>query len=260
VSGVDGGELLAVATEAALEAGALLRARFEAGPEAHVASKSTPTDPVSDADLASQHAIRTLLARRRPDDGFLGEEEGAEEPGSSGLRWVVDPLDGTVNFLYGIPQWCVSIAVLDEHGALAAAIHDPIGEELFTAVRGELPRRNGRELAHRGGRSPALGRALVATGFSYDAEVRAQQGALMARLLPVVRDIRRFGSAALDLAWTAGGRCDAYYERGVKAWDIAAGVLVCEGVGLTASEVRGGLLVAPAPLARELTEILDGTP
>jgi myo-inositol-1(or 4)-monophosphatase len=100
----------------------------------------------------------------------------------------------------------------------------------------------------------------VATGFSYDAQVRAQQAALMARLLPAVRDIRRFGSAALDLAWTASGRCDAYYERGVKAWDIAAGVLVCEGVGLTASEVGGGLLVAPAPLARELTAILAGTP
>jgi myo-inositol-1(or 4)-monophosphatase len=260
VSGVDGSELLAVASEAALTAGALLRARFEAGPEAHVSSKSTPTDPVSDADLASQHAIRTLLAQRRPQDGFLGEEEGVDQPGSSGLRWVVDPLDGTVNFLYGIPQWCVSIAVVDERGALAAAIHDPIGEELFTAVRGELPRRNGRELVHRGERSPALGRALVATGFSYDAQVRAQQAALMARLLPAVRDIRRFGSAALDLAWTASGRCDAYYERGVKAWDIAAGVLVCEGVGLTASEVGGGLLVAPAPLARELTAILAGTP
>jgi myo-inositol-1(or 4)-monophosphatase len=253
-------ELLEVASEAALGAGALLRARFEAGREPRIASKTTPTDPVSQADLASQHAIRALIAARRATDGFLGEEEGADRHGSSGLRWVVDPLDGTVNFLYGIPQWSVSVAVLDAQGALAGVIHDPLGGETFTAVRGELPRRNGVVLPRLEPPAPALGAALVATGFAYDERVRAQQGEVVARLLPRVRDIRRFGSAALDLAWTAMGRYDAYFERGVKLWDIAAGVLVCECVGLLARDIDDGILVAPEPLLDRLAEIITGAP
>jgi myo-inositol-1(or 4)-monophosphatase len=248
-------ELLEVAGEAAAQAGALLRARFEAGREARIASKSTPTDPVSEADLASQRAIRALIAQRRPADAFLAEEEGADQRGSSGLRWVVDPLDGTVNFLYGIPQWCVSVAVLDEQGALAGVIHDPIAGDTFAAVRGERPTHNGVELP-RLERPPELGQALVATGFAYDERVRAQQGELVARLLPLVRDIRRFGSAALDLAWTAMGRYDAYFERGVKLWDIAAGVLVCECAGLAVREIDDGILVAPPPLLERLAEII----
>src|SRR6202035_3236073 len=196
---------------AALRGGTLLRARFEAGHEQRIASKTTPTDPVSAADLASQHAIRELIALRRPADAFLAEEEGADQTGSSGLQWVVDPLDGTVNFLYGIPQWCVSVAVLDAEGTLAGVVHDPVGGETFAAVRGERPRRNGVELPGLGDRSPELGQALVATGFAYYARVRAEQGEIVARLLPQVRDIRRFGSAALDLAWTAMGRYDAYF-------------------------------------------------
>ena len=253
-------ELLEVASEVAQRAGALLRARFEAGHELRIATKSTPTDPVSQADLASQHAIRALIAERRPTDGFLAEEEGADQGGSSGLRWVVDPLDGTVNFLYGIPQWCVSVAVLDAEGALAGVIHDPLGGEVFTAVRGKLPSRNGVLLPRLEQPAPALGAALVATGFAYDERVRAQQGEVIARLLPQVRDIRRFGSAALDLAWTAMGRYDAYFERGVKLWDIAAGVLVCEGVGLLVREIDGGILVAPAPLVDRLADIIAGAP
>jgi myo-inositol-1(or 4)-monophosphatase len=250
------GELLDVATEAALTAGALLRARFEAGREASVSSKTTPTDPVSEADLESQHAIRALLSRRRPQDGFLAEEEGADQGGSSGLRWVVDPLDGTVNFIYGIPQWSVSVAVCDERGALAGAIHAPVSGETFTAVRGELPKRNGTELPWRGDVAPAMSKALVATGFAYEAGVRAEQAELLTRLLPLVRDIRRFGSAAMDLAWTAMGRYDAYFERGVKLWDIAAGALVCESVGLVAREIEGGILVSPPSLLESLVAIV----
>jgi len=256
VSEVDAGALLAVACDAAAAAGALLRARFEAGPEAHVSSKSTPTDPVSDADRESQRAIRRLLAERRPHDGLLAEEDGARERGSSGLVWVVDPLDGTVNFLYGIPQWCVSIAVADEQGTLAGVVHDPIAAETFTAVRGGRPWRNGTQLAHRGDRSPQLEQSLLATGFSYDAALRAKHGALVAELLPRVRDIRRFGAAALDLAWTAMGRYDAFYERALKPWDSAAGLLICECVGLSASEIDGGLLVAPTALAQELEALI----
>jgi myo-inositol-1(or 4)-monophosphatase len=258
VSDDDPRVLLEVAGEAALRAGALLRARFERGREADVASKTTPTDPVSEADLASQRAIRALIAQRRPEDAFLAEEEGTDQLGSSGLRWVVDPLDGTVNFLYGIPQWCVSVAVLDAQGALAGVIHDPIAAETFAAVRGERPTRNGLELARRDDRAPAMGLALVATGFAYDERVRAQQGEVLARLLPLVRDIRRCGSAALDLAWTAMGRYDAYFERGVKLWDIAAGALVCECAGLAVREIDGGILVAAAPLADALEEIIAG--
>ena len=251
-------ELLDVAGEAALHAGTLLRERFEAGREQRIASKSTPTDPVSAADLASQRAIRALIARRRPEDAFLAEEEGADQTGSSGLRWVVDPLDGTVNFLYGIPQWCVSVAVFDALGALAGVIHDPISGETFAALRGELPSRNGVTVARRDDPAPVLGQALVATGFAYYERVRAEQGELIARLLPLVRDIRRFGSAALDLEWTAIGRYDAYFERGVKLWDIGAGVLVCECAGLVAREIDDGILVAPAPLVDRLAEIIAG--
>jgi myo-inositol-1(or 4)-monophosphatase len=256
VSEVDAGALLAVASDAAAMAGALLRARFEAGPEAHVSSKSTPTDPVSEADLESQRAIRRLLIERRPQDGLLAEEAGADARGSSGLIWIVDPLDGTVNFLYGIPQWCVSVAVADERGTLAGVVHDPISGETFTAVRGELPRRNGAVLEHRGEHSPPLEHSLLATGFSYDAALRAKHGRLVAELLPQVRDIRRFGAAALDLAWTAMGRYDAFYERALKRWDSAAGLLVCECAGLSSAEIDGGLLVAPKALADQLGAII----
>ncbi|HEY7965518.1 MAG TPA: inositol monophosphatase family protein [Solirubrobacteraceae bacterium] len=254
---VDAAELLALAERAARRAGALLAARFEAGRETSVASKSTPTDPVSEADLASQRAIRELLAAERPEDSFLGEEEGADQRGSSGIRWVVDPLDGTVNYLYGIPQWCVSIAAFDEHGALAGVVHDPLHSETFTALRGGRAACNGAELAWRGDLVVELGQSLLATGFAYDPALRARQGELVARLLPQVRDIRRFGSAALDLAWTAIGRHDAFYERGVKLWDTAAGVLVCEAVGLAAADVGGGTLVAQSELLGRLAAIIE---
>jgi myo-inositol-1(or 4)-monophosphatase len=255
---VDPAELLDVAGEAAQTAGALLRARFEAGRESRVAAKTTPTDPVSEADLASQRAIRALLSKRRPQDGLLAEEEGADQEGSSGLRWVVDPLDGTVNFLYGLPQWSVSVAVCDERGAVAGVIHAPMSGETFSAVRGELPRRNGVELDWRGDAAPELGKALVATGFAYASQVRAEQAELLTRLLPLVRDIRRFGVASLDLAWTAMGRYDAYFERGVHPWDIAAGALMCESVGLVVREIEDGMMAAPASLVDTLSEIIGG--
>jgi len=251
-------ELLDVAQEAARMAGALLRERFEAGREAHVSSKSSPTDPVSDADLASQRAIRELLERRRPDDGLLAEEEGARETGSSGLRWVVDPLDGTVNFLYGIPQWCVSIAVSDDLGTLAGVVHDPLAQETFTAVRGGPSARNGIELASRADDRLPLEQALIATGFAYDAPTREAQGKIVARLLPAVRDIRRFGSCALDLAHTAAGRFDGFYEHDREPWDTAAGVLICRGVGLEVRDLTRGVLVATPLIADAFVALADG--
>ncbi len=274
-------ELLDVAVEAARMAGGLLAERVRRGAEREVSSKSTPTDLVSEADLASERAIRALLAERRPGDGFVGEE-GDHEPGSSGMEWVVDPLDGTVNFLFGLPQWCVSVAVRDAEQTLAGAIYDPNRNEIFTATsdgRGRLSGDAGvvdllgsrtqhavaAQAEDRAGeRATELGAALLATGFAYDARVRAAQARVVERLLPRVRDIRRFGSAALDLAWTAAGRYDAYFERTVKPWDIAAGVLVCERAGLAVAELPEledlpwGILVAPPSLLGELLDLVGG--
>jgi myo-inositol-1(or 4)-monophosphatase len=258
VTDADPQELLAIAVETARTAGSRLRERFEAGREGRVASKSTPTDPVSEADLESQHTILAMLGERRPDDAFMGEEEGADAAGSTGLRWIVDPLDGTVNFLYGIPQWSVTIAVRDHAGTLAGVVHDPVAGETFSAVRGEPPRRNGAPLPSRASHAPPLSQSLIATGFAYAADVRAEQGAIIARLLPEVRDIRRLGSAALDLCGTALGRYDAYFERGVHIWDIAAGELICAGVGLELREIPEGILAAPPALVEPLARIILG--
>ncbi|HEY5197534.1 MAG TPA: inositol monophosphatase family protein [Solirubrobacteraceae bacterium] len=252
-------ELLAVAVAAAELAGGLLRERFEAGGERTLATKSTPTDLVSEADLTAQRAIRGLLDERRPGDGFLGEE-GGDAKGESGLRWIVDPLDGTVNFLFGIPQWCVSVAVCDSDGGLAGVVFDPMRGETFAGVRGDRPRLNGSIMVPRS--ATDLRMAMVATGFGYDAEIRVAQGRVVAGLIDRVRDIRRFGSAALDMAWTAAGRYDAYYERGVKPWDVAAGEILCRSAGLELRDMPAtqtlpyGILVAPPALAGELHDLV----
>lgn len=252
--------LLAVAVEAATSAGALLSERVRNGAESQVSSKSTPTDLVSEADLASERLIRETLAYARPTDGFLGEEGGGGE-GSSGLCWVVDPLDGTVNFLFGIPQWCVSIAVRDDHGPLAGAIFDPCRNELFCATRRNSPTLNGTLL--KPSDREQLSTAMLATGLAYDANVRVAQTEVLTRIVPLVRDIRRFGSAALDLAWTAAGRYDAYFERTVKPWDIAAGTLICERAGLTVLELPEreslpfGVLASVPALAGPLLELVS---
>jgi len=269
--------LLELAIEAARLGGGLLVERAAGGAESSVASKSTPTDLVSEADVASQRAIRALLRERRPGDGFLGEEEGESETGTSGLRWIVDPLDGTVNFLFGIPQWSVSVAVADEKGTVAGAVYDPNREELFAATRGgpallhgpggERSALSGRSVDPHGagageGSAEGLQTAMVATGLAYDAEVRGRQAEVMAALIPRVRDIRRFGSAALDLCWTAAGRFDAYYERSVKTWDVAAGELVCRSAGLEIRELPEtdglpwGILAGRPGLAAALQDIV----
>ncbi len=251
-------ELLEAAQAAAHTAAAVLVERF-GGPGVDVRAKSTPTDLVSEADEAAEHALREALAVRRPDDAVLGEE-GGDVAGSSGLRWVVDPLDGTVNFLFGIPHWCVSVACEDAEGTVVGVIHDPLRGETFAAVRGGPLTLDGEPVVP--ARRPELATAMVATGFHYDARVREIQAHVAARLLPRVRDVRRLGSAALDLAWTACGRYDAYYERGLNPWDRAAGALMCERAGLRLRElpVAGvlpdGLLVAPASLLDALAELV----
>jgi myo-inositol-1(or 4)-monophosphatase len=251
-------QLLEVAREAAAIAGDLLLEHYRR-PRRGVEAKSTPTDLVSEADLAAERAIRDLLAKRRPDDGVLGEE-GGDEQGSSGLRWVVDPLDGTVNFLFRIPQWAVSIACEDAEGGIVGVVRDPIRSQEFTVVRGGPPMLDGQPVQPSD--RDELATAMIATGFAYDADTRAKQGEIVARLLPKVRDIRRLGSAALDIAWTASGLYDAYYEFGVQPWDSAAGIPMCRAAGLEVHHLpardglRQGLLIAPPSIAGELRAIV----
>jgi myo-inositol-1(or 4)-monophosphatase len=252
-------ELLAVAEEAALAAGTLLRERFEAGVERALRTKSTPTDLVSEADLASEEAIRAVLSARRPHDAVLGEE-GGRQGDDDALLWVVDPLDGTLNFLQGIPAWCVSVAVRDAEGALAGAVLDPLRGELFCASRDGEARLG--EAALSGSACTELARAIVGTGFAYDAAVRAAQGQVVARLLPRVGNLRRVGACALDLAWAAAGRLDAFYERGVQEWDVAAGELLCAQAGLVVERMPAsdggpaGILAAPEALADDLRALV----
>lgn len=252
---VDTAELLQVAEQAARDAGAILLERFTAGADAigEVYVKSTATDLVSEADLAAERAIRVVLAQACPDDAVMGEE-GDDTPGTSGRRWIVDPLDGTINYLYGLPNWCVSVAC----EGLAGVVYDPIADELFaTPLRpGEPATVNGVPL--RATAPATLSQSLIATGFGYAADVRARQAPIVAALLPQVRDIRRAGAAALDLAWSAAGRLDGYYEFGVKPWDIAAGTLLCAASGLDVHALAGddvlpaGILVAGPAIAADL--------
>ncbi|MGN6188267.1 MAG: inositol monophosphatase family protein [Conexibacter sp.] len=264
-------ELLEVARAAARAAAAELLARYERT-AAGLATKTSATDPVSDADRAAEQAIRALLAQRRPGDAILGEEGGetagsAAAGGASGVRWVVDPLDGTVNYLFGYPQWSVSVAAEDASGAtLAGVVLDPLRDEEIGATRSGPLLRDGVPVAVGDGARPrasTLDVALVATGFAYDARVRARQAEVLLDVMPRARDVRRGGSAALDLAWTALGRVDAYWERGVKPWDVAAGALLCGRAGLELHELPAGgglpsgLLAAPPAFAGELLALVS---
>jgi myo-inositol-1(or 4)-monophosphatase len=251
-------ELLAVAREAATAAATELRERFGRHADG-VRAKSTPTDLVSDADLAAEAAIRGILTDRRPGDAILAEEGGASGDGE--LRWIVDPLDGTINFLFGIPVFAVSIACEDRLGTLVGVVLDPIRDECFAATRSGPTSLNGVPLAPQR-HADSLSRALVATGFGYDSRVRARQAEVVSRVLPRVRDIRRAGAAALDLCWCAAGRYDAYYERGLHTWDLAAGGLVAERTGLELRKLAEtaddpwGVAVAPPALIDGLLELV----
>jgi myo-inositol-1(or 4)-monophosphatase len=233
-------DLAALCERAARAAGALLLERASRPPVA-VESKSTSTDMVSEADVAAQACILELIGAERPDDAILGEE-GVQRPGTTGLRWVVDPLDGTTNFLYRYPLWAVSIACEDAEGPVAACVYDPSRDEGFVAARGAGATVNGRPIAVSALGDPA--QALVGTGFGYAAERRARQVEQLAGVIAHVRDIRRGGSAALDLAYTACGRLDGYFESGLQHWDWAAGALLVREAG-------GRCEVGPGPLDAE---------
>lgn len=251
--------LAELAVTAAHDAGRLLTdhaARLAAGEDLGVGAKATPTDLVSDADRAAERAIADGILAACPDDGFLGEEGQASRRGTTGRRWVIDPLDGTINFLHGLASWAVSIAVEDDHGVLAGVVHQPTTGDTFRAARGCGATLDGRPLAVT--EVTGLADILLATGFAYDAAIRVDQGRDLAGLLPQVRDIRRAGSAALDLAWCAAGRLDGYLEFGLQPWDWAAGrLLVTEAGGRVSLTTRrlGGRdqpgLVAGGPTAHD---------
>jgi myo-inositol-1(or 4)-monophosphatase len=256
--------LLRIAADAASEAGALLASwRGDVRPDV-VETKSSPTDVVTEMDRRSEALITERIRAVRPGDTVLGEEGGqtagdsfpadasggggagggaaggeAAEPGL--VRWVVDPLDGTVNYLYGLPEWCVSIAAEVDGVVVAGVVEVPRLGETFTAVAGQGAwlHRNGTAVALRCNPGVELGQALVGTGFGYAAGRRQVQGEVVAALLPYVRDIRRAGSAAVDLCSVAAGRLDAFFERGLNDWDFAAGGLIAREAGATVGGLAG---------------------
>ena len=250
--------LLEVAVDAARRAGQLLLEHRERGLRG-VFTKSSPTDLVSDADRAAEALITQAISTAFPGDAIVGEE-GAFSTGGSGRRWIVDPLDGTTNFVYGMDAFCVSIGVEDESGPLAACVYDPNREETFVAARGRGAQLNGRPITPNP--QTDLARALVGTGFSYRADQREWQARVVSVLLPRVRDIRRRGSAALDLCWVGTGRLDAHVERGLAPWDHAAGALIAEEAGAVVRRPDAaspwGLVMAAAPgLAADLFALVD---
>ncbi|MFF8606324.1 inositol monophosphatase family protein [Streptomyces sp. NPDC015346] len=252
-------ELLALALEAGRRAGALLR---DGRPDdlAVARTKTSPIDVVTEMDIAAEKLITGFLAEHRPEDGFLGEE-GAASPGSSGVRWVIDPLDGTVNYLYGLPTWAVSIAAERDGETLVGVVEAPMRRETYHAVLGGGAYAGERRLA---ARPPApLDQALISTGFAYVQTRRARQAEVARHLVPRLRDIRRGGSAAIDLCDVAAGRLDGYYERGLNPWDLAAGDLIAREAGaLTGGRPgerpSGELTVAAPPGVFEpLQELLE---
>jgi myo-inositol-1(or 4)-monophosphatase len=259
-------DVLDVATEAALSAGRELISRYGAPPRG-LGAKLGPTDLVSDADRAAERAIAAVLARRRPADGVLGEEGTANRDGTTGLRWVVDPLDGTVNYLSGIPLWCVSIACEDAAGTLAGVVYDPLREQLFTAVRGGAVRADGgspREREH-----SALEAAVITGGVASATEEEAKRaGKLEKRLFRRTGARRALGTAALELAWTAAGRIDVcYHEQRIHPWDVDAGLFICQRAGLRVhrldpldADLAPRYLAAPAGLAAEVLELVGPGP
>jgi len=224
-----------------------------------VGTKSSPTDPVTEMDQGAERIIVAAIKDHRPDDGFLGEE-GSDAPGSTGVRWIIDPLDGTVNFIYGVPIWAVSIGVEVDGVLECGVVNVPAQGEAFIGIRGHgsWHVRDDHALRLRPTWAQSLDMALVGTGFGYVPEQRVRQTALMAALAPQVRDVRRFGACAVDLCWLALGRLDFYYEDGVHPWDFAAGAVIareagCLVTGLDDEEPSSAMLVAGSPaLHREM--------
>lgn len=263
-------DLVQLAIDVAREAGALARHRREEGVQI-AATKSALADIVTAADREVEALIRSRLAAARPDDGFYGEESGAEA-GTSSVTWVVDPIDGTVNYAYGIPAYAVSIAAVDGEPdptrwrALAGAVYAPMLDELFHATaRGGAWLTSGGGAPHRltvHAHAPEAG-GLIATGFGYDPATHVGDLARLQRVMPLARDIRRIGSASLDLCYVAAGRLDGYFERGLNPWDHAAGALIVEEAGGRVGGIPGGrpgndlTIAAGAELFEALDKAID---
>ncbi len=267
LAGPDPASLLALARSAAGAAAGMLASRRPAGPQGRpevADTKSSPTDVVTEMDRAAETLITERIRAERPGDAILGEEGG--ESGQGRVRWIVDPLDGTVNYLYGLADWAVSIAAEVDGQVLAGVVAVPRHGELFTAVAGagQLAAPGRRRRPCRCAATPGCrcGQALVSTGFGYARARRSVQGEVVAVVLPRVRDIRRGGSCAVDLCSVAAGRVDAYYERGVNYWDYAAGGLIATEAGARVAGLAGGppspeLTIAAEPaLFAELQELL----
>lgn len=233
-------ELLELATGAAVDAGTRAlagRGTVTGWSGEDVATKSTVTDLVTTHDRVAEQVLFQRLTAARPDDAVVGEE-GSDRPGSSGVSWYLDPIDGTTNFVYGLPGWATSVAAGDADGMLVGAVYVPTLGELFAAARGRGATLNGRRI--RCSSATDLGLALVATGFNYTPERRRQQGRVVADLLGDVRDIRRLGAASVDLCHAAAGRVDAYFETNLNVWDIAAGELIAREAGCRTTDLAGG--------------------
>lgn len=252
------GDLLALATGLAEQASALLVEAIRR-PSTGVDTKTSVNDMVTDADRASEALIVSGILAARPDDAILAEE-GASRAGTSGVRWVIDPLDGTTNYLYGLPAWAVSIAAEVDGVVEVGVVADPSHGELYSAVRGGEARCNGVPIRVSG--ATVLATSLVGTGFAYRAARRAEQALALPTVLPAVRDLRRLGAAALDLCLVACGRLDGFFETGLQPWDRAAGLLIASSAGAVVCGYDGGppsgaSVVAAAPgIASELLATL----
>jgi myo-inositol-1(or 4)-monophosphatase len=256
-------ELLTIAVTIAREAAATAR-RMRDEAITDVTTKSTDTDVVTAADRAVERQVVDALHRRRPGDGVLGEEYGTTGDGTplppGAVRWILDPIDGTVNYLYGLPQYAVSLAAEVDGVVVAGVVRNAATGDEWTATLGGGAWRDGRRLS--GSVRTTLDQTLVATGFGYDPARRAHQGAVLAGLITRVRDIRRFGAASLDLCMAAEGAVDAYYEKGLNAWDHAAGGLVASEAGLRVSGLDGAaaggdlLIAAPPAIFGDLHDAL----
>jgi myo-inositol-1(or 4)-monophosphatase len=248
-------ELEQIGLEVAAEAAVGIRAAW--GTAASIGTKSSDTDVVTQTDVDTEVLIRDRLTAATPDCGIVGEEGGSTSPASR-LQWIVDPLDGTVNFLYGVPLFAVSIGAAIDGQFVAGVVVDVMRNETFSASRGNGARLNGRPI--RCGECDDLSTALVVTGFSYTPRLRAVQGEIVRKLLPIVRDIRCFGSAALHLCWVACGRADAYFERDIKIWDWAAGAVIAEEAGVIVDfpcAENDGLVMSSTPgCATRLRELV----
>lgn len=251
-------DLRNLAADLARSAGAIaVSMRAEIGNESE--TKSSSVDLVTAADKAAEAHIITGILAARPDDGILGEEGGARQT-TTGVRWIIDPIDGTTNFVYNIPAFAVSIAAEVDGVVVAGAVYQPATDTMYEAAKGHGSRRDGETLNVN--QPTNLETSLVATGFGYQSERRRGQAEVLVAVLSQVRDIRRFGSAALDLCFVAEGQVDAYYERGLNDWDMAAGLLIASEAGATVGNLSGAgpdtqfALAAPEPLFSQLRAIL----